>query len=280
MFDVSKLPLNLKVVQFVTPCEHRIDHIDTRSDGTQVKVNKVCALQCELAQMSIQVDAVTCAKCRLTGEINHKLVQNSAIAPVLHALGLAVLDIHNGHDYLYTLTRQALVITTGTEHRSRVEGHLPLMVQFGRLSHDEVAKLCSDHGYTPDSTIFTKLTEAHLYHIEHKTSSASPEVRAKLNQCGGCGGTKPIETDIALINAALEDTSPVEHAKRVSACTGCTAVDGKGERLFRSSSDGPMCGAQRIEGEPRNEEVDGCGCKLKDKWRTPTEHCPLNPPLW
>lgn len=72
-----------------------------------------------------------------------------------------------------------------------------------------------------------------------------------------------------------------QQATRKTACEGCTAVDSKGDRIYREISPGVFsCGQSAKEKLFRDKTVDGCGCWLNLKWIAKDEKCPLNPPRW
>lgn len=76
--------------------------------------------------------------------------------------------------------------------------------------------------------------------------------------------------------------SDEEYASRKKQCEACTAVDNKGEKLFRPGKKGGWfsCGAPFLQKPFRDKAKDGCGCWLQIKWGGKDQHCPLKPPRW
>lgn len=67
-----------------------------------------------------------------------------------------------------------------------------------------------------------------------------------------------------------------EQKRRLGICAACTAVDTKGDRLYRGPYDNPSCGIPAIQKLLRDDTLDGCGCYVKEKAKAKDEHCPLS----
>jgi hypothetical protein len=66
-------------------------------------------------------------------------------------------------------------------------------------------------------------------------------------------------------------------AKRLTACEECEAEDSRGERLYRIVDGVIYCGAPRLaslRGILRDQQREGCGCRLLLKTRFRAAHCP------
>jgi hypothetical protein len=110
--------------------------------------------------------------------------------------------------------------------------------------------------------------------------------------CGGCAGKayeQAIDFGVTIKNLAgfiagmaLNDkVDPAEFRRRRSVCISCTAVDTKGDRLFRKIKIRTFtCGIPRTKLLFRISSVDGCGCWLNLKWWGRDQHCPLKEPKW
>jgi hypothetical protein len=72
-----------------------------------------------------------------------------------------------------------------------------------------------------------------------------------------------------------------EHDRRKAICESCTAVDSKGDRMFRNVAlEKDSCGVPRFKRWFRISETEGCGCWLNLKWWGRGQKCPLKEPKW
>jgi hypothetical protein len=283
--DYANLPLNFRITTYYTPCEHREKH-DT---------DNVCALVSERAQASVGVDPVTCAKCRLDGQVNHAMIEKAATDAVMNFLNLASLGIHRGPTYIANVIDRAFLLSAGkTDTRNKVENSLMFLVKYGRISKEDVSAIAIKHGYSPDHPLHARLANAHQHHVEKGTIDNGPIDRACCGQPEKAPEPPPPPVPIkeagllgkiadtvaagfhAVRSVVDEPTSAAEYDKRRAKCLGCKAVDSKGERLYRDNRDGPTCGEYRLAANTlRDSRVDGCGCYLVPKWKAASEKCPL-----